>query len=289
MVCTLLAISDVFSTYRMNVYFTYVQCICVWHAQQCLSIPSNYKKITFFLLFLCSTNTLHIPSCVAEVLLYVFFNSMCLLWLAAHLLPLETILNMCSGIMLPLLPVSILYGTIILFWSAVFLTWHLVWNSFYQTEVNLCSPMQCLCLHCLVLSLAPPGPPTPTYFLEVANLAALHAHLSICRALSWWVCAATVPAYLFWWHAWLCWPSGAVFAEILRYSNFIKTPLSLLWCSSLLTELFAPLPSLPMTKYFHCGVSLLFVVLNCEIISPSTPLSFSPWINCSFNCLSSSW
>ena len=36
-------------------------------------------------------------------------------------------------------------------------------------------------------------------------------------------------------------------------------------------------------------VTFLFVVVSSLIISPSIFLSFSPWINCSFKCLSSSW
>ena len=119
-VCILLTISGIFCIYRMNVYLYYVEYIHVWHALQCLSITRNYKKIAFFLLFLCSTNAMHVPNCFIVVLLHVF-NSMCSFLDVASCSSVtlgNNLLNMCTSIILPLLPVSILYGTIILFWSA---------------------------------------------------------------------------------------------------------------------------------------------------------------------------
>ena len=76
-VCTPLTISCIFHTYRVNVYINYVEHICVWHAQQCLTIPRNYKKCTYFWNISCSINAVYMPSWDIMVLLYVL-NITCL-------------------------------------------------------------------------------------------------------------------------------------------------------------------------------------------------------------------
>ena len=57
---------------------------------------------------------MQVPNCVMTVLLYVF-NFMCLLMVFLSLAPVtlgNNFLNMCQGIMLPSLPISILYGIV---------------------------------------------------------------------------------------------------------------------------------------------------------------------------------
>ena len=104
-------------------------------------------------------------------------------------------LNMCTGIILLLLPVSILYGTVILLWPTdifklvVNTEWFLLkWTKFILTT-SVSSPALSWNVSCstsltaLVLF---------SYFSEVGNLASLHA----CLPIHWVLFQCMLPPYL---------------------------------------------------------------------------------------------
>ena len=146
--------------------------------------------------------TTHVPNCVMTVLLYVF-NFMCLLIILmslASVTPGNKFLNMYQGIMLPSLPVYILYGTVSLLSPVHIYNFavNIDWFLFICTESTLTVSILPLLypwdisfhfIYC-------PAPFAKADLLEVLHLATCHTHLAICWALSQLVYSPTISTWL---------------------------------------------------------------------------------------------
>ena len=134
-----------------------------------------------------------------------------------------------------------------------------------------------------------PAFPTSAHSAEMSNFVALHAHLAICWALCWWVCPDTVFAWLPWCttlvHQYFCFAfldfSGCIYlVKLSRFCYCVK------YCNLGPLHLYSFGPcQYTSTSY----TVIIFTVVNSFIISSSMLLSFSPCINCSLSCLSTSW
>ena len=112
----------------------------------------------------------------------------------------NSLLNMCHGIMLPLLPISILYGTIILLSTACISNSAINSDQFLFTCIESILTVSILpLLYCWDVShyfIYCPTSSAVAYFLEMSQLATPHTCLPICWTLSWWVYSATILMWL---------------------------------------------------------------------------------------------
>ena len=215
-----------------------------------------------------------------------------LLWLTAHLWPLETNFKYMFCHYVPIV------ACVYFIWYHYIISTHIhfelgsqygeVFVKLYCLYAHQFNALTWNVLYCLLLHLIHCSCPlAPTDLSAVTNLAALCVHLSMWWALSGRVWAFAVSACLFWWHARLHWPSYVVFAGILSYSNFVKLFCLCYGSHNCCLGSLCLYPLHPWQNIFtgygiispYCGKLLYYFI----------SLSLIPWMNCSFNCLSSSW
>ena len=176
------------------------------------------------LIFLCYIITLNVPNCAIVVSLYVF-NNMCLFTVVTNCSLVtfgNSFLKRYVGIILPSLPVSILYFIFTQFLPAnIFklavmmdqFTFH--WTRIHTHHFYLLTGLftydfLLYFMYCSAL-FAPADSP------EVTSLVALCAHLAICWAVPGLMEAATVSTCLPHSVAWLCLSFWAFFIDCSRY------------------------------------------------------------------------
>ena len=215
--------------------------------------PGTTKNLHFFLLILCSTTTIYVPTCVIVVLLYVF-NSKCLFFVVANHLFVtcgNNFLNTHSGIMFPLLPVSGMVSCSILFTALVLLLLQTFWKWPILLHSVYTFPYARHCLRGGVLM----------QYLHVCFNGMLN-------------CVGPLSLFS------LC----ACLATQILSNSFVSVVL-------LITAAWALCASTLFThdKIFSLVmVSFPLIVVSFFMISPNIS-SLSPWMNCSFHYLCNSW
>ena len=151
----------------------------------------------------------------------------------------------------------------------------------WVNAVFFCTVLGCFFLHIIHSS----SSPAPTHPSEVGNIAVFCIFLSICWALSWGMAASTISVGTF-----IC--SGdllglslyVIFAKFNLSKSFDSVrPLMMANWASLGLHSFSPAQHI-LTHY----LCVFPYFVSSLIISANMSVSFRPWINCSFNCPSSS-